>query len=503
LLALAPVLAGLAGGLRAGGGWSPAPLRQLAAGGRMWALLGGSLVVSVTGCVVALVLGLAGAVAAVKVRTGLRGPILLVSVVGAMVPLFLTATGWRRVLPWLWVPGSHGAAGLVLGLSLAPWGVLLVSAALAGVPGDLEEAAAMEAGAGVALRRVTLPLSAWGVGAAAIVLWVLGMTETSVPDLMGARTFAEEVYSQYALGRPGAAAASALPVAGLCLVAAAGLGAMRGRLASSLNDLQAGRGCALRLRGGARWVVTALGAGVAAVLVVPVWGLVAGTGSVGTLVRTVGGAWGEIERSAGLGLASAAGCVLVSLPLGYFALEYRLARAAWLVCAAVLLTSPAPLAGIGLIRLLDAPGPLGRIYDSSAVTLLAMFARSLGPALLIAGLALRASPRSCEEMGRMDGAGLWRRLWHIHLPLCGPAAAAALLVSFAWSVTEAGSSVLVSPPGEMVLSVRILTLAHYGSYANVSALGLAMIGLVACPAAVVFAFRARLLGGGRLRGVRE
>jgi iron(III) transport system permease protein len=66
------------------------------------------------------------------------------------------------------------------------------------------------------------------------------------------------------------------------------------------------------------------------------------------------------------------------------------------------------------------------------------------------------------------------------------ALAVAWLLAFALALGELGASILVVPPGVETLSIHIFGLLHYGVEDRVAAICLALIGLFAIVAAVVY-----------------
>jgi ABC-type spermidine/putrescine transport system permease subunit II len=66
-----------------------------------------------------------------------------------------------------------------------------------------------------------------------------------------------------------------------------------------------------------------------------------------------------------------------------------------------------------------------------------------------------------------------------------PGIAAAWLVSFILAVGELGTTVLVSPPGETTLPVRIYTLIANTPSSEVAALALMEVGIIFVPLAIL------------------
>ena len=86
-------------------------------------------------------------------------------------------------------------------MAALPWVVLIVGLGLRRSERDLEEAALLDASPGQVFFRVTLKNALPAIGAA--VLWVAVTTagEMTVTDFFGIRTYAEELYTQIAIGQ--------------------------------------------------------------------------------------------------------------------------------------------------------------------------------------------------------------------------------------------------------------------------------------------------------------
>ena len=129
-----------------------------------------------------------------------------------MVPLYLQAAAWDAGFGQLgWCSSVRGpalppllsgwtAAVWVHGMAAIPWVVLLVSAALAGVEPELEEDALLDGSAWQVFRHVTLPRMTTGVAVAAGWVLLSASVEMTVTDLFRVRTYAEEIYTGFALG---------------------------------------------------------------------------------------------------------------------------------------------------------------------------------------------------------------------------------------------------------------------------------------------------------------
>jgi iron(III) transport system permease protein len=161
--------------------------------------------------------------ALVLFRTDIAGRRLVVAFVAlsAFVPLPLHATAWLGAFGNLGRSQAFGVQPILIGrtgaavvhaLAALPWVVLIVGAGLCAVEPELEESALLDYGVMRVLLRVTLRRALGAIAAAALAVAVLTAGDMTVTDLLSIRTYAEEAFLQYSLGRgPGEAAFVALP----------------------------------------------------------------------------------------------------------------------------------------------------------------------------------------------------------------------------------------------------------------------------------------------------
>jgi iron(III) transport system permease protein len=437
-------------------------------------------------------------------------------------------SGWRAAI---WV---HGVAGV-------PWVVLIVGAALRTVEAEIEEDAAMCATPPQVLWHVTLRRAAPAVAMAAVWIAIAAAMEISATDFFQVRTFAEEVYTQAALGtldvlgtNTGEAhlplSASGLWI-GLLLSTALALAAIAvaGRLFNDFVDAphqSPWRWRLKRLRWPAAlvpWLMMLVVAGVPLGNFIYKAGMHAAATNVG-LVRTWSPAKvvervaaapsefsAELWLSARVGVAAATAAVLFAVPLAW-SLRSTAARnattasasppvrtAPWfrLLFLALCLTIPGPLIGVGLVHALnhsaDSPfAPLTWLYDSNFAPWLVQTMRALPLATLILWPALASVPQAMLDAAATDGTGALGRLWRIALPQRWPAVAAAWLVSLAIAVGELAATIIVIPPqASTMLSIRVFQLLHYGVDDRVAAICLVMVLVIAAMTGIAAALLKR------------
>src|SRR5262245_45037288 len=140
----------------------------------------------------------------------------------ALLPPYVVALAWVYLgvlAEWTY---SLPAAILVLSLVLYPLSMLATEVAVRRVDGRLEEAALVIASPARVLRRITLPLIAPSTIAAALLIFVLAVSEFGVPGLLRVRVYTTEVFTAFAaLYDPSSAIALTVPLLILCTCVAA------------------------------------------------------------------------------------------------------------------------------------------------------------------------------------------------------------------------------------------------------------------------------------------
>ena len=389
---------------------------------------------------------------------------------------------------------SVPAAIIVLSVVLYPLAMLATEVAGRRVDGRLEEAALVVAPPGRVLCRITLPLVAPSVVAAALVIFVLAVSEFGVPGLLRVRVYTTEVFTAFAaLYDFSRAILVAVPLLLLCLVVAALAAAILGE---RLVSTRRGSGTPPALLGAWRRPATT-----AAIVVV----IVALGGPLVVLVReamgaqswsaVVGGSGDAIANSLLLATVGATAVVSIAVWLGYARARApgrigQLADVLLLVVFAV----PSTIIGVGLIGLWNRPGLLGTVYGTDVMFLLAYLARFVPVAALALAASTRYVPVSHEEAAAVAGAGWLRTMSRIVLPQIRLGVVAAWVIAFILAFGEIGVSILVAPPGEATLPIRIYTIIANTPSSHVAVLALLQATVLFAPLAVLGAIASALEG---------
>ena len=155
------------------------------------------------------------------------------------------------------------------------------------------------------------------------------------------------------------------------------------------------------------------------------------------------------------------------------------------VTLVVLFAMPGTLVGVGLIWVWNRPGPLGALYGTEGMLVLAYLARFLPVAVLALAASARTVPVSHEEAAAASGAGWLRTIGRIVVPQMRLSIVGAWLMAFVLAFGELGVSILVAPPGEATLPIRIYTILANAPSSSVAILALLQAGTVLGPLAVL------------------
>jgi iron(III) transport system permease protein len=423
-------------------------------------------------------------------RLALAAPVLLPPyIVGLAWTHFGGSNGWLStvagpdvVSEWTY---SLPAAILVLSLVFYPVSMLATEVAMRRVDGRLEEAALMVAPRGRVLRRITLPLAAPGVLAAALMIFVLSVSEFGVPGLLQVRVYTTEVFTAFAaLYDFSRAIALAAPLLLLCLVIAAVAAAvLRDRFVTTR------RGSGTRPVAFDEWRRSAIVAAIAiliAALVLPLASLTREALGAGSLATVLAESSGALVNSLLLSTAGATAVVAVAVWLGYArARAGRRSGQTADIFLIVLFAVPSTIVGIGLIGLWNRPGPFGALYGTDAMLVVGYLARFIPISALALAASARYVPVSHEEAAAVGGAGWLRTMWRIVLPQMRVGLAAAWVIGFILVFGELGVSILVAPPGEATLPIRVYTIIANTPASHVAALALFQTAVIFVPLAAL------------------
>ncbi|MGF6174308.1 ABC transporter permease [Ensifer sp. 4252] len=485
-----------------------------------YAAIRNTLITATGGMLISLLIGALFAFAVAL--TDIRGKLTLsfAFMLPMMIPPQVTALAWVEMTgpasPLLKTLGIAPPLGspqplyslfgisLLLGVQHAPLVFLALKAGLAASPRDGVEAARLSGASPFRLfLDIIAPLAAPGLIAGAAIAFVSGVGNFGIPAILGIpagiSVLPTLIYTRLASFGSGTFGEIALISSLIAAIAAGGL--ILQQRALSGRDYRiiglSGAGAAFSLGRFRVLVELGLAAILLLVLVAPLAALIASS-----LVPAYGvplnwqtvslRAYEEIlfrqtmtlsafTNSLFLASSAALGLLVVAVPAAYLMNRRKGALSSTL---GILIEIPYALPGIVLavafILTFAAPLPILNVslYGTIWIILIAYFSSFLAVSLKPVMSAFLQMDPSLEEAARLSGAGFFRRMRDVILPLVAPAAGASIILVFLIAANELTVSALLWSAGTQTLGVAIFNLDDSGSSDLASALSMLVVIMV-------------------------
>jgi len=482
----------------------PLGVAQYAAFFNSWRLariLVNSLLVSAVSTVVTVVVALILAYAVTRTTVPGKRFVSLMSLLPLISPPFLVSLSFILlfgrngvITRALGLEGSiYGVHGIVVAqvFTFLPQAYILLANVLANIDTSLEEAAEnLGAGLVTTLRRVTLALARPGLASAALIVFILCMTDFGNPILIGGRynVLATEIYAQV-IGMNDFPAAAVMSVVLLvpCLIAYVVNTYVVGR--RSYVTLSAGARTTLRPTPAAvRWPLFALSLAIA-LAIAAIYALI----PLGSLVRlwgtdwslslahyafrsTAEGAWPIVNSVKLAALSGVIGTALALLTA--YVVERRRPPGARVIEALSLLPAalPGTVIGVGYILAFNVP-PLvltGTVW----VLVTSVIFWKFPVAMLAAVNTLKQIDPAIEEAAVSLGAGPVRTFTRVVLPLLTGTAFSIFIYFFVNGMVTVSAVIFLIYPGFNLGSVAILAQVENGYPGVACALGTIILAIV-------------------------
>ncbi len=140
----------------------------------------------------------------------------------------------------------------------------------------------------------------------------------------------------------------------------------------------------------------------------------------------------------------------------------------------IVFSVPSTVLGIGLIKFFNTPS-LDFIYSSFWIIIIAYLGKFLFISHKLIGNALIQIPKSLEESAEMMGAGFFKRIQKIILPLIADKIFIVFIICFIFSLGELGATILVYPAGSAVMGIKLYTIMANAPQSLVSAMSLVIL----------------------------
>ncbi|PDS46907.1 ABC transporter permease [Rhizobium anhuiense] len=486
----------------------------------LWSATYYTVVTAILGTIISLVIGCLFAFLLTLTDIRAKGPLSFFFVLPMMIPPQVTALAWVQmsgpsspllkalsIAPPLGSPQplySVGGIALLYGVQHAPLVYLALRAGLMTLPRDGVEAARLSGASSLRVfRDIILPLSLPGIIAGAAISFVSCTGNFGIPAILGIPasifTLPTLIFTKFSAFTSRTFGDVAVLSAIIAIISVVGLmiqdRALRGRDyriiglsgASAAFELGAWRFALAPLV----WVILFF------MLAAPFFALLAGAlvpaYGVPLTFKTMSlHAFEEIlfrqavTRTAFVNSLSLAGAtalgLLVVTVLAAYALTRRKDAASRIVSGLIEIpySLPGIVMAVSFILVFAAPIPFLRVslYGTIWIILIAYFSSFFAVSLKPVVSAFHQLDPALEEAARLSGAGFFRRLADIIVPLIAPAAGASVILVFLIACNELTISALLWSAGTQTLGVAIYNLDDSGSSDLASALSVLVVVMV-------------------------
>jgi iron(III) transport system permease protein len=401
-------------------------------------------------------------------------------VIPVAIPDFVVGYAWHSIAPSL---APLLGAVLVMTLGTYPLVFLPVSAALRRVDPALEETArTLGASRWRVLCRVVLPALRGPIlgGVALVSLTVI--SEFGAFEILGYQTFTTEVFTEFKFD-PGAAAALTVPLVGLGLLVVLAQtmvprdGPAPARARRRPPAPRGGLGAIVGLL--ALAVPTGLGVGVPIGTIV-YWMLQRDHATLPASAGVAGAAWSTLQYSAlGAGVAT-----VLAVPVAFAGFRRRSAVRD-VIERSTYLTRAVPGVTIALGLVFFATRYAIGVYETSTLLVAAYALLGFPLALVCVKASVAQLPPGLVDVGRSLGRSPAAVAVRIVVPLVAPGLIAGFCLVLLEMITELTATLVLAPIGVQTLATQFWAFQQNIDYASAAPYALAMAALAAVPGALL------------------
>ncbi|MGE5416052.1 MAG: ABC transporter permease [Acidobacteriota bacterium] len=396
----------------------------------------------------------------------------------ALVPPFIHASAWTTLfyklstsagLSYVTLQGWSGCWWVQL-MSLLPISLGLAMIGLESVDSELVDSARLMRKPMDAFFRISLPLALPTILAGGGILFLVSLIDYTVPSLLQVNVYSLEIFAEFSTNNePVRAFFLALPLLLISTVV---------MLASQvpLRNVAAKRKVRTNIDTIAdQWplcyrAIKGLAMALLIVqIIVPIGTLIWNAGSFKTFVDSVLSAKTEIGYSTIIAAFSALLAIWISIIPALEMEQKGWKNSLWWFMIIIPLAIPAPLTGIALVAMWN-QSFLPGIYGSTAMPVLAAAAR-FAPLAAIVILAWKQT----IDTNSLDAALVMQKsrrhgIMRVWLPMMRPGILGAGLLVAVLALAELGATLIVAPPGQATITMRVYNLLHYGASESVAGL---------------------------------
>ncbi len=387
-----------------------------------------------------------------------------------LIPLFISpyilAVAWKDFFYLVFgstnIISSYFGVILVLSLIFTPLSMLIIGSALSNINSQLEEAGLVITNLPKVIFKIILPLIKPALVTSFILVFIFSISEFSVPAFFGVKVFTTEIFTQFSAFYNYSLAV--LQSSLLIIICVLLLFVERKQIANApflsvgskgtktkLYNLEKKSSYGLLFLFG--WLIISV---VFPFIILLIQSLKSGTGIITQafelLIPTIG-------DSVGLAFLAALIITFVGLVAAYFSVKQINTRISnsfdWLLL--VVFAIPSIIFGISLIKFYNYPA-LDFIYSSYAIILIAFVGKFSFIATKLIGNSIKQIPNSLDEAAQIESVKPFSRLRNILLPLIAPSLFVSFVITFIFSFSEIGTTIMLYPPGTQLMPIKVFTI---------------------------------------------
>ena len=503
-IGMLPVLSMLHKSMIVNGHFSVMSYEGLLTSAHQWILMEHSIVLSFLVTVLTVAVGVPLGLLLGKTDLPLRRLLTALFVIPLLIPPYILAVSWFDLMGWegllehLTGPSVVGATSRFLfGL---PGCVFILFSIFLPIPmlftiffsrtinPGLEEAARLVSGWRGVLQGITIPLILPGVLLSAMLVFLLSFGEFSVPNFLRYDVFPVESFTQFsAFYNFRAATAAALPLAAVTLILLLAEAVFLRERTYQLHPCPGFDHLPLIDLGTFRkWFFMPVALTGCMIVIIPIIVLVIQSAGIDAYTEALNRAGASLLRSLCYAVIGATLLTFLGFFTGYL-IQTRALRFWRFVDSMTifLFALPGTVIGIGLISLWNTPCT-NFVYSTAMIIILGYLAKYTALTSRISISQLGQIPPSMEEAAQVAGAGWFRRMIFIVVPLARRGLLACWLVGYIFSLRDTGITMLVYPAGHETLPIRIFTLMANGSPQLIAALCMVMITATLLPTGIMW-----------------
>ncbi len=366
---------------------------------------------------------------------------------------------------------------LVLTTIYTPLAMLITGNAFSGIDSKLEESGFLITGFRRTMTRIILPLIKPAVISSFVLVFIFSISEFSVPAILGVKVFTTEIFTQFSAFYNHSLAilqSALLLIICLLLLFAEGNYIADASFLSVGNKGNSSKTYYLNKGKLPGYLFVVFWLFISVILPFIVLFFQAFQGKTTSFIRAFKLLLPTFGNSIALAMAGALIIVFIGFVAAYKSYLSRTRTKtgrSFDLFMLFLFATPSTIIGISLIKFYNHPA-LEFIYSSAAIILIGYVAKFSFIAAKLMGNALKQIPPSMDEAAQMEGVSKFKRFQKIIVPLVLPSLFATFIISFIFSLSELGTTIMVYPPGTEIMPIKVFTIMANAPQSLVSSMAL-------------------------------